>query len=144
MPRKRVIDDQGRRVWARSNPVARANAKPKRSYITHGGKSNILSEPLDSRTVIGRAYKAGLRELRAHAGGTDITAVQSRMIDQTVRLGILADLSWAELLRSGPVVDGNPAPAATIFLNTSRQYRDSLVQLGVEKRRKVIKLTDYL
>jgi hypothetical protein len=145
MPRKRKRDIYGRVIgYTRTNPVARINGKPKKAYIVHGSKSSLLEMGIDTRTIIGRKYKTGLAELRAHAGGDDITAVQARLVDQTVRLDLLADLGWAELMKSGLVVDGVPAPTANIFLHASRQYRDILLQLGVERRRKPIKLQDYL
>ena len=144
MPRKRRTDIYGRRVFARTNSAAAANGKPKRTYVTHGGHSALLKEPLDKRSALGRKYEAGLAELHQHAGGADCTAVQSRLIDQVVRLGLLADISWTELLQSGLIVEGAPAPAVNVFLQASRQYRDGLLQLGVERRSKNVTLSSYL
>lgn len=135
------------RLMRLKRPDAAKNARPKKVSITgHGGSSStLLRDPLDLRTRVGRAYYAEKQGLAIHVGG-DPTVPQEKLIDQAARLGVLADIAWGELLRAGMlVIDGKVAPAFEAFIKASRDQRDVLRALGIERRSKPVPtLDDYL
>lgn len=129
----------------RISPVSARNGKPRKVHITHGGESALLRGPLDGRSRLGKLYKAALLELRSHLGG-DVTVPQSKLVDQAVRLGLLADLSWADVMQApeGLVKDGTVNPSVDIFFKTSKHQRDVLGMLGLQRRAKDVTLQDVL
>jgi hypothetical protein len=85
-----------------------------------------------------------MAEFTAHLNG-DITAPVAKLIDQAVRLGILANLSWGEITEAGSLLqDGKPIPAIDIYLKVARQQREVLAMLGLQHRAKNISLQDVL
>ena len=145
MPRRRVVDDQGRRVWKRTNPIARTNGKPKRVHISNGSRSSALLEsPIDKRCVLGRLYKRQVAELQAHLGN-DITPPVGSLINQAARFSLLADLSWGEVMRAEELVqDGKPHASIDIFLKASKSQREVLSMLGIQRRARDVTLQDVL
>lgn len=120
-------------------------AKPKVKYVSHAAGSNLLEDPLDNRTRVGKTYRAQRAVLSAHVGGHP-THPQEKLIDQAVRLAMLTDIAWAELMRSKKLVtNGAVHPAFEAFLKASRDQRAVLIILGLKRRTKdVPDLQDYL
>lgn len=115
-------------------PDSAALARPRKVHIQHGGGSTALMlAPLDGRTRLGKAYRAHVEALERHVGGNP-TPPQARLVDQAARLALLAELSWAELARTGPFVDGVAVPAVDTFLRAAGQERGVLQVLGIEPR----------
>jgi hypothetical protein len=115
-------------------------------YITHGlGSQALLRDPLDLRTAVGKAYHAHKAMLRSHVGG-DPTPPQEKLIDQAARLAVLSDVAWSELARIGRLIKGDALhPAFEAFLKATREQRDVLRLLGLDRRKKdVPSLHDYL
>jgi hypothetical protein len=146
MPRKRKRNDHAKLIgYTRVHPASRANAKPKRVHVTNGCRSSALLEaPLDARTIVGKAYKRGLAELKAHLNN-DVSVPESKLIDQAVRLGLLGDLSWGEITKAEALTkDGEPIPSINIFLRASKAQRDVLALLGIKRKPKQADLSSYI
>jgi hypothetical protein len=85
-----------------------------------------------------------LATFKAHLNG-DISAPVAKLLDQAVRLGLLANLSWGEITEAGALIqDGKPHPAIDIYLKVAKQQREVLVLLGLPHRAKDISLQDVL
>lgn len=120
----------GRLVPVKRTDAAR-NARPKVKFIVHGGSRSLLRDPFDMRTRVGRAYAMQQNALKTHVGGVP-TVPQERLIDQAVRLGLLADIAWSALIRAGKVVnDGGQHPAFEAYLKATRDQRDIFKLLGI-------------
>ncbi len=146
MPRKKVISPDGRRTWKRTNPVARGNAQPRRVYLTTGVESvALMQSPIDQRSALGRIYKKRISELQAHLGN-DLSVPKQALADQSVRLSILSDLSWGEVMKVDGLIrkDGTPHPSIDIFMKASKHQRDMLGVLGIQRRAKDVTLQDVL
>jgi hypothetical protein len=77
--------------------------------------------------------------------GNDIAVPQARLVDSAVRLGLLADLSWGEVMGAERLVkDGAPHPAIDVFLKASKQHAATLQMLGLEQRVRNVTLSDVL
>lgn len=126
-------------------PDSAALARPKRVAVTHGGRSALLHAPLDRRTRFGRLHRAQVDALCRHLGG-DVTVAQARLVDQAVRLRLLSELAWSELLRGGAFTEaGDPRPALDAFRRLAGDERSLLALLGVERREQpVASLDQYL
>jgi hypothetical protein len=113
--------------------------------VTNGYRSSALLEaPLDARTIVGKAYKRGLAELKAHLNN-DVSVPESKLIDQATRLGLLGDLSWGEIAKTETLTkDGVPHPAIDVFLRASKAQRDVLALLGIKRKTKQANLDDYI
>lgn len=120
-------------------------AKPKVKYVSHAAGSNLLEDPLDNRTRVGKMYRAQRALLTTHIGEHP-TLPQEKLIDQAVRLAMLTDIAWAELMRSKKLVtNGAVHPAFEAFLKASRDQRAVLIILGLKRQTKNIPdLQDYL
>lgn len=137
---KRWRDRMGKR------PDARAIARPKKIMITNGLKSRaLLRDPLDQRTVVGKAFRARIDALTSDLGG-NLTTAQTTLVDRTCRLSILAQLAWNELARVGVLNKrGDVVAAFDVFLRVVRDERDILRLLGLERRAKPVPdLQEYL
>ncbi len=77
--------------------------------------------------------------------GGDVNVVQEKLIDQAARLGLLTDIAWGELMRSGHLVrKGNVNAAFDPFLKASRDLRAILLVLGLKRHAKEATLKDVL
>lgn len=134
-----------RRDKRMKRPDSARIAKPKVKYVSHAAGSNLLEDPLDNRTRVGKTYRAQRAALAAHIGGRP-TLPQEKLIDQAVRLAMLTDIAWAELMRSKRLVtNGAVHPAFEAFLKTSRDQRAVLIILGLKRQTKNIPdLQEYL
>lgn len=130
-------------------PDAAGNATPRKVSIIAGGQGGLrstalLRDPLDLRTAVGKAYHAQKAELRAHVGG-DPSLPQEKLIDQAARLAVLADIAWGALIREGSIVKGTALhPAFEAYLRATRDQRDVLRLLGIQRHAKQITLPDLL
>ncbi len=69
--------------------------------------------------------------------GGDVNVVQEKLIDQAARLGLLTDIAWGELMRSGHLVrKGSVNAALDPFLKASRDLRAILLVLGLKRHAK--------
>ncbi len=134
-----------RRDRRMKRPDSARIAKPKVKYVSHAAGSNLLEDPLDNRTRVGKMYRVQRATLAAHIGGHP-TIPQEKLIDQAVRLALLTDIAWAELMRSKKLVtNGAVHPAFEAFLKASRDQRAVLIILGLKRQTKNIPdLQDYL
>lgn len=120
------------------------NARPKVKYLVHGSQRRLLRDPLDARTRVGKAYAAQIAEYRQHLDG-DVSVAQEKLIDQAARLGLLTDIAWGELMRTGRLVrKGNVNAAFDPFLKASRDLRAILLMLGLKRHAKEATLQDVL
>lgn len=128
-------------------PDAAGNARPRKvAIVGHGGASKtLLRDPLDLRTVVGRAYHADKQALCAHLAG-DPSLPEEKLIDQAARLGILADIAWGSIHRDGLFSkQGALSPAFEAFIKATRDQRDVLRLLGIKRRAKPVPtLEQYL
>lgn len=86
-------------------PDSVAIGRPKKVMLTHGaGSRALLDAPLDMRSRAGQAYKNRTARLLAELGAAKPTVSQTVLMEQAVRLSMLADISWGETIRSGGVV----------------------------------------
>lgn len=127
--------------------VASESNRPKKIRITHALKSRaILRDPLDQRTVAGKLYRAHAAALTSDLGG-DLSIAMATLVDQASRLHLIAKLGWNELARTG-LFDrktGEAKPAYELYLKTTRDERDVLRLLGLERRaRPMPSLQTYL
>jgi hypothetical protein len=115
-------------------PSAAANARPKKIFVTHGGSSALLrGGTLDLRSRVGRAYARYKEALIAHLG--EPSAPEVVLVDQCARLQLLCNLAWAELhRRSAFDKAGALAPAFDALMRASRELRECLRLLGLERR----------
>lgn len=149
----RKIDITARRPHQRRNgreislkrPDAKRNARPPKIHVKHGNLSAILNCPFDKRTRFGKAYYQRRQLLIDHIG-TIPTPPQLTLIDQATRLGLLADLSWAEILNNGKLTtDKGVIPAFTGYLKVVREQAKILQILGIKPHEiEVPALDDYL
>jgi len=128
-------------------PDARQNGRPHRIAITHALKSRaLLRDPLDQRTVAGKFHREHVAMLTSDLGG-DLSTAMATLVDQASRLHLIAKLGWNELVRTG-LFDrktGEAKPAYDLYLKTTRDERDVLRLLGLERRaRPVPSLQTYL
>lgn len=130
----------------RTCPQAAHNARTHKVAITTGGQSvNLLRAPLDERTRAGKAYRRHVQTLERHLGG-DLTAPQSRLVDQAARLALIAELAWAQI-RDGGVFNkkGDVRPALDAYHKAIREERAILQLLGIERRQKPLPdLQEYI
>jgi hypothetical protein len=134
------------RLLRLKRPDSAKLARPKKVHITHGaGSRALLKDPLDLRTVVGKAYHGQRSALRAHLGGTP-TVPQEKLIDQASRLCVLADIAWGELMRVGRILQGEGLhPAFDAYIKATRDARAVLVTLGLKPHtREVPDLNTYL
>jgi len=133
----------GRLVRVKRSDSAK-NARPKVKFLVHGRHRALLRDPLDARTRVGRAYAAQMVQYRQHLGG-DVSVAQEKLIDQAARLGLLADIAWGELIRSGRLIKrGSVNAAFDPFLRASRDLRAILLVLGLKRHAKEATLKDVL
>jgi|GEM_PF-5538723 len=107
------------------NPASAENARPKKVYVVAAAESwNLLNATLDSRTRLGKLYKSRTEALIKALGRTP-TQHQLALIEQAVRLSLLADLGWAECLRSGtlrtPLM--HESPSFVSYIKVARELR---------------------
>lgn len=132
--------------WTRpKRPDNRAIAKTKLYYVTHGGDSNVLRNPLDGRSPAGKAYKRFCQAMQAHLGG-DLSFPEEKLIDQAARFSLLVDIAWRELLDGGVFKkNGELSTAFEAFFKATRNQREVLNLLGLKRREKEIEdLASYL
>jgi len=142
LKRKRRLRDG--RLVLQKGPDMRRNAKPKVKYLVHGSQRGLLRDPLDARTRIAKLYEAQMQAYRQHLGG-DVSVAQEKLIDQAARLGLLTDIAWAELMRSGHLIKRGRIDAAfDPFLRASRDLRAILLVLGLKRHAKEATLKDVL
>ncbi len=142
-PRRKRRRRNGRLVPVKCSASAR-NARPKVKYLVHGSQRRLLRDPLDSRTRVGKAYAAQIAKYRQRLGG-DVSVAQEKLIDQAARLGLLTDIAWGELMRTGHLVrKGNVNAALDPFLKASRDLRAILLVLGLKLHAKQATLQDVL
>ncbi len=121
------------------------DTKPRAVRVMHAsGSKSLLQGRLDGRSLIGRRYKEDLLELKNHLNGA-VSAPVAKLCDQAVRLGLLADLSWGEVTQAETLLkDGVPHPAIDVFLKASKNQRDVLTLLGLQRRARDVTLEDVL
>jgi hypothetical protein len=138
----------GRRLRARDRPKrpdAAGNAKPRVKYVVHGGVSALARDAIDGRTTLARHYREQLAALLAHVGNEALTHPRRELVDQGARYALLVRIAWGEVLHAGIVSEGRITPAFETFLKASREHREVLGILGLERReRPVPNLEDYL
>lgn len=107
------------------SPASAENARPKKVYVVAASESwHLLNASLDNRTRLGKLYQsrteALIKSLRSKP-----TLPQLALIEQAVRLSLLADLGWAECLRSGtlrtPLM--HESPAFISYIKVAREIR---------------------
>ncbi len=132
------------RLVLQKGPDMRRNARPKVKYLVHGSQSQLLRDPLDARTRVGRAYAAQMQAYRQHLDG-DVSVAQEKLIEQAARFGLLTDIAWGELMRSGHLIKrGSVNAAFDPFLRASRDLRAILLVLGLKRHAKEATLQDVL
>ncbi len=144
--------NQRRRAFGRLVKIKNAqsveNATPKKVVITgHGGASrSLLEDPLDGRSIIGKAYMAYKAALLAHIGGAEkATMPQLTLADQAARFNVLTRIAWGELIREGAFKAGALAPAFDAYRRAAGDERDVLRLLGLERRMQPVPdLADYI
>lgn len=107
------------------NPASAENARPKKVYVVAAAESwNLLNATLDSRTRLGKLYQSRTDALIKSLGRKP-TLPQLSLIEQAVRLSLLADLGWAECLKSGtlrtPLM--HESPAFISYIKVAREIR---------------------
>lgn len=127
------------------NLASRDNAIPKRVKLQTGISSSALRRGLiDRRTAEGRFLAADVLALRAHVGG-DPSIAQQKLIEDAARLGLIISIAWQRLMDSGTILRGDGLhPALEAFLKSSRDRRDVLRLLGLNRHTRQIKLSDVL
>lgn len=127
--------------------TSRQNGRPRKVFITQGGGAradSLLTHPLDYRSVLGKRYQHAIASMTQHLGGS-LSYPESQLVDQCARLGLLATLSWSEVVRDESLIkDDKVNPAIDVFLRTSKQQRDLLALLGIKCRVRDITLEDVL
>jgi hypothetical protein len=123
-----------RSAYRGESPHSAANAKPKVKYVIHGGASALASDPLDGRTVLARHYRAQLAALLVHVGEDALTHPRRELVDQGARFALLVRLAWAQVLRDGVIAEGRMTAAFEAFVKASREHREVLAILGLERR----------
>jgi hypothetical protein len=128
----------------RRRPNAAANAKPKVKYITYGGHSLFMTDPFDGRTALAAEYRRQVQALRAHVGAHG-THPQRELIDQAARFALLARIAWGAVMREGLTIDGELTPAFVALVRVSKEQREALQLIGLERREKRAEsVDDYL
>lgn len=143
-PRKPRKPRARRAVDRPKRPDARKNAMPKKVSIRHGGGSRALMEmPLDGRTRVGRLFRQEVDELLAHLGD-DASLPQRSLIDQAVRLGLLARIAWGELMSGQLIGKAGVNPAFDAYIRAAADQRKALAAIGLERRQKTVTAFEYL
>lgn len=127
------------------NLASRDNAIPKRVKLQTGISSSALRRGgIDRRTTEGRLLAADVLALRAHVGG-DPSIAQQKLIEDAARLGLIGSIAWQRLMDAGTILRGDGLhPALEAFLKSSRDRRDVLRLLGLNRHTRPIKLSDVL
>jgi hypothetical protein len=114
-------------------------------YVTSGANSEAIKHGrLDGRSTIGKAYREDLAALKAHLNH-DVSVPEAKLCDQAARLGLLCDLSWAEITKEKTLIKaGEPLPCIDIYLRAAKAQRDVLRLLGLRRHAKDVTLSDVL
>lgn len=108
--------------------------------VTPTNTSKLEFARLDRRTWAGRIYTSTVKDLVSHMGG-DPSYAQQLLIDQCARLRIAADVAWGGAMKAGLDTD---SPAFQNFLRASRNQREILHLLGLERQSRPVSLNDYI
>lgn len=136
----------GRNPGKQYQPNCAKNAKTKKIVVTSGrGSQALLKGVFDMRGLIGKQYKIRLEALRQHIGPDAITVPMEKLLDQAVRISLIEDMSWSELISANSIMTKHGLhPAFDGLLKASRDHRELLKILGITRKVKELSLTDYL
>lgn len=133
---------------------AQPTTKPKRYYTKHGLTTlkkavRVLGgRAIDRRTALGRALEDWRHSIIQDLGGVDQTSTQQRqVIDLAVKTKLILDSIDAYLVKQPSLVNHRKRIVLPVVLQR-QQLADALARymttLGLERRSKVLSLTDYL
>lgn len=117
--------------WAfKKRPDSAAIARPKKVYVVAAAESwHLLNSTLDGRTRLGKLYQRRTAALEKEIGQPP-TVSQRALIEQAVRFSLLADLAWAECIKSGLITETlNESPAFAAYAKVARELRTILASL---------------
>ncbi len=133
---KEIIRHRKRKQpWAfPKNAASAENAKTKKVYVVAANSTwALLNSTFDNRTRVGKVYQKRIAALEEELDSPP-TATQRTLIEQAVRLSLMADLGWAECMKSGILTpDNNEAPASISYIRVSREMRTVLATLFPEE-----------
>jgi hypothetical protein len=106
----------------------------------------LLDGDFDYRTDNGKTAKAFRGVLIHHLGGEQrISGRQMILVDQAVRLQLLARIAWMHSHRNGNFkVGGEATGAFDAYLRVTRALREVLAMLGLKRREIAVTLGDIL
>lgn len=119
--------------------------RPRKIIMVHaGGSAAFRTGVFDGRTKVSKLYKAHVAALEEHLGG-ELTPPQSRLVDQAARLALLSELIWADIDKHGVFKNGDARPVVDTYLKATKEERDVLRLLGLQRHRKPLpSLDEYL
>jgi hypothetical protein len=132
--------------------VVSSDARYKRKRRAHGNTTHggyalaLLDGDFDYRTDNGKTVKAFRGVLIHHLGGEQrISGPQMILVDQAVRLQLLARIAWMHSHRNGNFkVGGEATGAFDAYLRVTRALREVLAMLGLKRRQIELTLGDIL
>lgn len=129
-----------------AKPKSAANAKPPAVIVKHGGKAALRAKRFDRRTTLYKTKRRVELALLNHIGGADnATLPQAQLCDDASRLYVLSEIAWTEIMQNGVFDDdGNVKQAVGAYTNMTREVRELLKLLGLERKEKDITLQDIL
>jgi len=137
-PRVQVRKRVGGQLVRVKNAASAQNAKPKKVSLIHGGSSRkALYDPLDKRTVEHRFCFERKKALLAHLAG-DATVFEQELVEQEVRLAMLARIAWIAIEQGNLLAEEGLAPAAEAYVRLTREQRAVMQLLGIQRRTKPV------
>jgi hypothetical protein len=110
------------------NSASAANSRPATKYVSHGGRSGLLTDRLDLRSRLGRLYQLLL--VRSHSwlsaclGRTELTALEAEDADDLARLQLLKRVAWAAVREA--IDKNNQEARATAAAEFARARREAM------------------
>jgi hypothetical protein len=107
-------------------------------FLVHGALSKALRVGVpDKRSVFGKLHASLVQGYRKHLGD-NLSLPQEKLCDQAARLNLLTAIAWGELHKGGMFKQGGISAAFETFIKASRDEREVLRLLGLERRPKEV------
>ena len=131
---------RGNRLVPVKNSASARNAVGKAIILKHAGDSRALRlGRFDLRSTMGKEYRDRVAALVAHLGGVDaVSTPQRTLVARAARLGLLVEIMWDELSRTGALSNGDLTSAFHGFLRAVGDEERVLRLLGIERRARTV------